>query len=187
MSTYHVYVYTLGAEINKKKAPADSASSGGLWTAGDTCLIPGDSRLRVENMRQNVVGIYRKELGEQLSWPAATVLGKAYVQSRVKHTPSLDTFFGALKRYHRGYDVLFTEGALYRTIYLFIYPLLLQGKDLPSWLCAGMCSLKNFFIGPFWGQCPGMCPSCLCSGRACGIEMSKWMEDGDIWPPRRLL
>ena len=68
-------------------------SPGGSWTVGDTHLIPGDGRLRVEDTRQSVVGICRQELGEQLSWSAATALGKASAQSRVKRAPGLATSF----------------------------------------------------------------------------------------------
>lgn len=89
-----------------------------LEAVGGSCLIPGDSRLRVEATRQSVVGICRKGLGEQLSRLAATILGKVCVQSRVKHTPSLATLFDALKRYYCCYDVLLTVGAFYRNIYL---------------------------------------------------------------------
>lgn len=53
-----------------------------LQAVGDSCVIPGDSRLRVAGPRQSVVGICRKELGEELSRPAATTLGKACVQRR---------------------------------------------------------------------------------------------------------
>lgn len=34
---------------------------------------------------------------------------------------------------------------------------------------------------------PGIIPSCLCSGWACGIEMSKWLEARASWTPLRLL
>ena len=98
MSIYYLCIYTLGAESSKEEAQEDHASPGGSWTVGDTCLIPGDSRLRVEDTRQSVVGICRKELGEQLSWPAATTLGKASVQSRVKHAPSLAILFQGTER-----------------------------------------------------------------------------------------
>ena len=197
-------------------------SPGGSWTVGDTRLIPGDGRLRVEDTRQSVVGICRQELGEQLSWSAATALGKASAQSRAKRAPGLAISFQWLKRSRRGYGILFTVGALYKTIYLgasqwhcgkeptcdaghaglipgsgralgggnghllqysflenptdggalggyspwgpkivghdraqmhtylFIYPSLLQGKDLSSWLYAVMCSLKHCLLGTYY-------------------------------------